>query len=158
MEVSIFAVWDFSLKLLLSQSDRASLLFLWNLKSRETWKWSGWGRWKCLSSDRQFKPRQRYHPCSLGSLVTILEMELDLVEVLAHERSLMLAILAHLPFTSLVGDHISNTSSTPSMLCILLCLLYQVALESTSSQIYQLYCSYGGFPFHLFNVKSVKKY
>ena len=30
------------------------------------------------------------------------------MEVLAHERSLMLAILAHLPFTSLVDDHISK--------------------------------------------------
>merc|ERR1719209_2350776 len=46
-------------------------------------------------------------------------LELDLVEVLAHERSLMLAIVAHLPFPSLA------------------------ALESTSSQIYQLFSSYG---------------
>ena len=30
-------------------------------------------------------------------------LELDLVEVIAHERSLMLAIVAHLPFPSLVS-------------------------------------------------------
>ena len=132
------------LRILLSQSDRTSLLFETRNQERHGNGVAGGDGSSCpvivsLNQDEDSTRR---------SLVTILEMELNLSEVLAHERSLMLAILAHLPFTSLVADHISNTSSTPFMLCIL-CLLYQVALESTSSQIYQLYCSYGGFPFHV---------
>ena len=36
-------------------------------------------------------------------------------------------------------------------------MLDQVALESASSQIYQLFSSYGWFPFHFLNIKSLKQ-
>ena len=136
------------LRILLSQSDRTSLLFETRNQERHGNGVAGLGGSACPLDCPVIVSLTQDQDTTRRSLVTILEMELNLSEVLAHERSLMLAILAHLPFTSLVADHISNTSSTPFMLCIL-CLLYQVALESTSSQIYQLYCSYGGFPFHV---------
>ena len=72
--------------------------------------------------------------------------KLGLVEMLAHERSLMLAIVAHLPFPSLVWldflDKFLTRFEKPSNIHT------QVALESASLQIYQLFSSYGGFPFH----------
>ena len=95
-------------------------------------------------------------------------MEVGLLEVLAHERSLMLAIVAHLPFSSLVimifliiccismlmlmlaiVAHLPCSSLVIMTFLIRGCissLLDQVALESASSQIYQLFSSHGWFP------------
>ena len=103
-------------------------------------------------------------------------MESSLVEVLAHERALMLAIVAYLPFPSLVRCIVCSVYQTLNFSSIIQytgmlhtqCSTFQLyslrlpwrapARKFTNSSLHMVFfnflSSYGGFNFHLQNSKA----